>query len=110
MYHLGVVKALHETHLLPRVIAGSSVGSIIAAIVGVTPDEELPRIFERGALNLQAFFRRSIARSPWQTIKRRLERLWRHGALMDISVLDECARDNIGDITFEVREGQAAKG
>ena len=97
------MKALHETHLLPRVIAGSSVGSIIAAIVCVTPDDQLPRIFESGALNFQAFFRRAAGKTPlWQTIQRRIMRLWQHGALMDVSVLDACARDNIGDITFEV--------
>ena len=104
MYHLGVVKALHETHLLPRVIAGSSVGSIVAAVVCTTPDDKLPSVFEPGALNVQAFIRRATGKTPLlQTIKRRLARLWKHGALMDVSVLDECARDNIGDITFEVR-------
>jgi TAG lipase / steryl ester hydrolase / phospholipase A2 / LPA acyltransferase len=34
MYHLGVLKTLHENNLLPRVISGSSVGSIMASIVG----------------------------------------------------------------------------
>lgn len=34
MYHLGVLKTLHEQNLLPRVISGSSVGSIVASIVG----------------------------------------------------------------------------
>jgi len=35
MYHLGVLKALHENKLLPRVISGSSVGSIVAAMIGM---------------------------------------------------------------------------
>jgi hypothetical protein len=39
MYHLGVVRALHEQQLLPRIVSGSSVGSIIAAIVGTTEKE-----------------------------------------------------------------------
>jgi len=34
MYHAGVVKALFESNLLPRIISGASVGSIICAIVG----------------------------------------------------------------------------
>ncbi|RYH18195.1 hypothetical protein EON65_27530 [archaeon] len=33
-YHLGVVKALFEEGLLPRVISGASAGSIMTAIVG----------------------------------------------------------------------------
>ncbi|MFU8765095.1 MAG: patatin-like phospholipase family protein, partial [Haliea sp.] len=33
-YHLGVVKALLEQGLLPRVISGSSAGSLVAGVVG----------------------------------------------------------------------------
>lgn len=33
-YHLGVVKALYNEGLLPRVISGASAGSIMTAIVG----------------------------------------------------------------------------
>lgn len=35
MYHLGVIKVLFEHNLLPRVISGSSVGSIIASVLGL---------------------------------------------------------------------------
>lgn len=34
IYHLGVIKALFEFGILPRVISGSSVGSIMASVVG----------------------------------------------------------------------------
>jgi TAG lipase/steryl ester hydrolase/phospholipase A2/LPA acyltransferase len=34
-YHLGVIKCLREQALLPRIIAGSSAGSIFAALLGV---------------------------------------------------------------------------
>ncbi|MCP5178703.1 MAG: DUF3336 domain-containing protein [Pseudomonadales bacterium] len=33
-FHVGVIKALSEQHLLPNVISGSSAGSIITAIIG----------------------------------------------------------------------------
>jgi predicted acylesterase/phospholipase RssA len=36
VYHLGVIKALSEANLLPRVISGSSAGSLIAAKLAVT--------------------------------------------------------------------------
>ncbi|CAB9518892.1 Patatin-like phospholipase domain-containing protein [Seminavis robusta] len=39
-YHAGVVKALMENHLMPRVIGGSSAGSIVCAMVGTRTDEE----------------------------------------------------------------------
>ena len=40
---MGVVKTLFEMNLLPKVITGSSGGSIVAAAVCAYTDEELPR-------------------------------------------------------------------
>ncbi|KAK9766705.1 hypothetical protein K7432_004040 [Basidiobolus ranarum] len=40
-YHLGVIKTLAEKDLLPRVITGTSAGSLIAAMVGCRTNEEL---------------------------------------------------------------------
>lgn len=42
MYHLGVVKTLFEHGLLPRIISGASVGALVAALVCVKTDDELP--------------------------------------------------------------------
>lgn len=39
-YHTGVVKALIENHLMPRVIGGSSAGSIVCALIGTRTNEE----------------------------------------------------------------------
>ena len=41
MYHLGVIKALFQADLLPRVISGSSGGAIVAAWVCTSKDDEL---------------------------------------------------------------------
>lgn len=40
-YHTGVVKALIESNLMPRVIGGASAGSILCAMVGTRTDEEM---------------------------------------------------------------------
>ena len=40
-FHIGIVKALLENHLLPNVITGSSAGSLIAAMVCCRTDQEL---------------------------------------------------------------------
>lgn len=46
-YHVGVVKALMENGLLPRVISGASAGSILCAMIGTRTDEECTRdLFE----------------------------------------------------------------
>jgi TAG lipase / lysophosphatidylethanolamine acyltransferase len=42
LYHIGVVKALHERDLLPRIISGTAVGALIAALICIHTDEELP--------------------------------------------------------------------
>lgn len=42
LYHLGVLKALHEQGLLPRIISGNAIGAMIAALICIHTDEELP--------------------------------------------------------------------
>lgn len=42
-YHVGVVKTLIENRLMPRVLGGSSAGSIVCAMVGTRTDEECIR-------------------------------------------------------------------
>mmetsp|Transcript_10990 Transcript_10990/g.15731 ORF Transcript_10990/g.15731 Transcript_10990/m.15731 type:complete len:830 (+) Transcript_10990:208-2697(+) len=44
-YHVGVVKALMTNGLMPRVLGGSSAGSIVTAIVATRTDEECFRDF-----------------------------------------------------------------
>lgn len=39
-YHVGVVKALMDNGLLPRVLSGASAGSIVSAMIGTRSDEE----------------------------------------------------------------------
>jgi len=51
-YHVGVVKTLMENGLMPRVLGGSSAGSILVAMVGTRTDEEcLEDLFEAKGTN-----------------------------------------------------------
>lgn len=52
LFHLGVIRELWERELLPRVICGSSAGSVIAGVLGTHSDAELHRIFELENLDL----------------------------------------------------------
>ncbi|CAA0101510.1 Uncharacterised protein [Halioglobus japonicus] len=45
-YHLGVVKTLLDQGLLPRVISGSSAGSLVAGTLGTHTDKELERFYD----------------------------------------------------------------
>mmetsp|Transcript_10679 Transcript_10679/g.16001 ORF Transcript_10679/g.16001 Transcript_10679/m.16001 type:complete len:432 (-) Transcript_10679:211-1506(-) len=98
MYHMGVVRALFERGLLPRIISGASAGALIAALVGCLRPEEMKVIWEPGSLRLDAFDRR---KGGIDSIRRRLHRLLTDGVLMDINLLNEVIVDNIGDITFK---------
>ena len=53
-HHVGVVKALFEQGLLPRVLSGASAGSMIAAIVGTRDEEELEVFLDDGQLEVMA--------------------------------------------------------
>jgi len=88
MFHLGVIKALHEQNLLPRVISGSSAGAIIAGIVCTRSDAQLAGIFVHGGLNLDAFQTVSLARAI------------RGKAVMDGGRLARCLSENLGEETF----------
>jgi len=45
-YHLGVVKAMLDEGLLPKVISGSSAGSLVAGVVGTHTDTELEHFYD----------------------------------------------------------------
>jgi predicted acylesterase/phospholipase RssA len=44
VFHLGVLRVLFQHRLLPRIVSGSSVGALVAAVVCVTPDDELEEL------------------------------------------------------------------
>ncbi len=52
--HVGVIKALYHCHLLPRIISGSSIGSLVASIVCCSTDAELGAFLEGRKVNLNA--------------------------------------------------------
>ena len=56
LIHMGVIRCLHEAKLLPRIISGASVGSIIAAVVCTHTEEEVLKMLEPKNLNLVRYF------------------------------------------------------
>lgn len=88
MFHLGVIKALHQQQLLPRVLSGSSAGAIIASAVAVRQDDEVDALLQPGGLNLDAF--RALG----------LQEALRGGALMDSRQLEQCLASNLGEYSF----------
>ncbi|KAK4175110.1 putative lipase [Triangularia setosa] len=111
--HLGVVKALFLRGLLPRIIVGTATGALIAALVAVHSEEELPRVLKGDGIDLSAFAKqgqdpvkhneglRESMWSRWATLVQRVQRSRREGYFLDVEVLEECIKSNIGDLTFE---------
>lgn len=98
LYHLGVVKSLFENNLLPRVLSGSSVGSIVNAMIGTRTDEELRELFnDPRSINLDFF----PPNDGTASIRRKLNRLMTQGVLMDIGILKECVKANVPNYTFQ---------
>lgn len=89
VFHLGVIKALWEQQLLPRVLSGSSAGSIIAGAVGVHSNEELSALFDPKYMSLAAFRMMSVRGAV------------QGRSIMDGKQLQQMIRDNVGDLTFE---------
>lgn len=76
---------------------GSSVGALIAALVCIHSDEELPLIFEKGGIDLNAF----STKSKDGNLQRKFKRLLKYGYLLDIKVLEDCVKSNVGNYTFQ---------
>ncbi|KAK1990364.1 patatin-like phospholipase [Colletotrichum falcatum] len=109
--HLGVVKALFLRGLLPRIITGTATGALIAALVAIHTEEELPNVLKGDGIDLSAFSGKFKAEkglqkdqsyaTRWNTLMRRLKRFTREGYFLDVKVLEDCVRANVGDLTFE---------
>ena len=114
--HLGVVKALHLRGLLPRIIAGTATGALMAALVAVHTEDELLDFLNGEGIDLSAFATSSEKaaaasgqpngvkqpRHGWLvTLLRRAKRFVQYGYVLDVKVLEQCVRSNVGDLTFE---------
>lgn len=89
MFHLGVLKALWENDLLPNIISGSSVGSIMASVVATHTQDELEEM-----LNPEYIFAEAFRMVGWRNTLR-------GKGLLDPAQLELCLERNVKDLTFE---------
>ena len=97
-FHVGVARALSQQGCLPRVLVGSSVGSIVAAIVASRTPDELTDFFSEEHFwdllpDMTFFSGRDFFTS--------MQHLVRTGALHDIDFFQRCLRALLGDLTFQ---------
>lgn len=89
-YHLGVVKTLLEQGLLPRVISGSSAGSMVAGVVGTHTDEELEQFYDPSNVYFEAEREASV-----------FSRLLGTNPQIDVSELEQIVARLVPDLTFQ---------
>lgn len=92
--HVGVVKTLVELKLLPRIIAGSSVGSIMCSVVATRSWPELQSFFEDSWHSLQFF-------DQLGGIFAIVRRVMRQGAVHEIRQLQWMLRHLTSNLTFQ---------
>lgn len=93
-FHVGVVKTLVEHKLLPRIIAGSSVGSIVCAVLATRSWPELESFFEDSWHSLQFF-------DQMGGIFTVVKRMMTHGAVHEIRQLQRLLRHLTSNLTFQ---------
>ncbi|KAK6512628.1 hypothetical protein TWF481_001510 [Arthrobotrys musiformis] len=98
MNHIGVLKALWEADLLPRIISGASAGAIVAAVLCVRTDNEIPHTLENFPYGELDVFDNAV--EP-EGLMARVGRMIKMGAWMDIANLTRVMRGLLGDITFQ---------
>lgn len=98
MNHVGVLKALFEAKLLPRIISGASAGSIVCAVLCTRTDAELPDVLEQFPYGDLAVFEDA---GKEETILERIQRLLTQGAWIDIKHLTRVMQELLGDMTFQ---------
>lgn len=89
IYHLGVIKALHDQGLLPDIISGSSMGAIAAGVLATHTDEQLSQLFLKTHQSDYA----PLKRLPFSQVNKQ-------ACLLDDQRLYECIYSNVGDMTF----------
>ncbi|XP_074320525.1 triacylglycerol lipase SDP1-like [Silene latifolia] len=93
-FHVGVVKTLVEHKLLPRIIAGSSVGSIMCSIVATRSWPELQSFFEDSWHSLKFF-------DQMGGILTIVKRVTTRGAVHEIRQLQMMLRNLTSNMTFQ---------
>ena len=96
MSHIGVLKALYESRLLPRIISGASAGSIVCSVLCTRKDEEIPELIEQFPYGDLGVFE-----GENDGLSDNIRRLLTEGSWADISNLTRVMRSLLGDLTFQ---------
>lgn len=113
VFHIGVLITLLEANLLPRIVSGSSAGSIIASILCCHTNEEtvllLNTITERKFNIFGEHIDHTMKKSKFKNLLNSFGHLLKYGTLFDIDGLQETMVDFVGDLTFREAYNRTGK-
>ncbi|KAI9371947.1 acyl transferase/acyl hydrolase/lysophospholipase [Aspergillus egyptiacus] len=98
MNHIGVLKSLWMSNLLPRIISGASAGSIVCSVFCTRTEDELPALLASFPYGDFSVFDEE---DHEENILQKTARFLKHGAFLDITNLAKVMRNWLGDITFQ---------
>jgi TAG lipase / steryl ester hydrolase / phospholipase A2 / LPA acyltransferase len=100
MKHIGVVKCLWECDLLPNIVSGTSAGSIVAAIVCSSTNDEMETSLRRFPDSNLAVF--DAADTTWKGwVFNRLHTFYWTGRFFDPEFLRTVMKEWLRDLTFK---------
>ncbi|KAK6200509.1 acyl transferase/acyl hydrolase/lysophospholipase [Scheffersomyces amazonensis] len=112
IFHIGVLATLFECNLLPRIISGSSAGSIMASILCCHSNEEIIEILSTIADREFKIFG-SDGNDPNQSQFRKvlgnLSHFIKYGTFFDITDLKQTMLGFLGDLTFREAYNRSGK-
>jgi predicted acylesterase/phospholipase RssA len=88
LFHMGVIRELEAQGILPRVITGSSAGSIVAGILATHSNREMQELYERNEWKFE-----------WVRLFRPND-LMKERSMLDQKTLQKCINQHIPDMTF----------
>lgn len=98
MAHIGVLKAMFEANLLPRIISGASAGSIVCSVLCCRTDDEIPDALHKFPHGDLAVFDDEMNEDG---VGDHIRRLLTEGSWSDINRLVRVMQGLLGDITFQ---------
>lgn len=101
LFHIGVLAALYEEDLVPRVISGTSAGSIVASIFCVHTKDEIPTLLAN-VLDMEFnIFKDNKDQSNSEDFLLKVDRFFKHGTWFTNKHLQNTMVSFLDDITFK---------
>lgn len=109
MFHIGVLAALFEADLIPRVISGTSAGAIVASIFCTHTTEEIPSLLESVLGMRFKIFRDEDDLETTENVFVQMARFFKHGTWFDNRHLIKTMKGFLGDLTFREAYNRTGK-